>query len=476
MKTSIWMSGALLLAAVRASAAFITWNPAGIGDGSEVSTTGTLLEAWNLGDFNFVSDVEVNGVMFEAVTAAGIDGTYIEGTFNQRWGRTAVYDSTNYAASPAGGLYDALLDGMQGRTAAGGAVTITLSGLEVGKKYELQMFVVDDRPGSLGRSILLNKGRADEFTQAYGGSTNGDGQLITATFTADATTQDFTHEIIKADDTSAGGHMNAIQLRDLSSPEIELRIVSHSGTEIDFEWTSEGGMQYDLVSSSDLSTAAVTWPVYNDGSKTYNEIAASGTGTNTLDDVAALGSTRFFAVLGEPVPPIFFSGFEPDDEPADGGFSATSGDWMRGEPDSANTVLTVDSGNGGSDNCWATNLGDVAGGTNQGYITADVDSILRSPDINLSGVVGAQLSFAAAVDAQATDELEILIKNAADDATLGFPIYPITLPETLGWTDYGPFDLSAGDGSTIYLEFRFKGSNDLYLGLYLDDVTVDLAP
>lgn len=55
-----------------------------------------------------------------------------------------------------------------------------------------------------------------------------------------------------------------------------------------FSWNSKSGKVYDLLSSVDLSS----WSVY----KTYQDITASGTGTNTLDDVPLEGPARFFVI------------------------------------------------------------------------------------------------------------------------------------------------------------------------------------
>jgi hypothetical protein len=78
--------------------------------------------------------------------------------------------------------------------------------------------------------------------------------------------------------------------------------ITITGGALDFEWDSLDGMQYDLLSSTDLATPISTWPPYNDGVTVYENIAASGTGTNTLTGVVKLGPRRFFALAEEPLP------------------------------------------------------------------------------------------------------------------------------------------------------------------------------
>ncbi|MCF7730782.1 MAG: hypothetical protein K9N23_03805 [Akkermansiaceae bacterium] len=188
-----------------------------------------------------------------------------------------------------------------------------------------------------------------------------------------------------------------------------------------------------------------------------------------------LGGPRNFvrAQIPPPPPPLFEEKFDTDD----GGFAAvgTPNDWEWGTPNSDNGFdFILNAGNGGSGNCWGTNLGDGAG--DNGFIDPSANSILRGPDatgtgIDLTGVLGAQLRFAAAVDATGGDTLEVLVKEVGTD-TLLVTITPITLPATKDWAKLGPFDISAAAGKNAYLEFRFHGTDNTYIGLYIDDVVV----
>lgn len=75
--------------------------------------------------------------------------------------------------------------------------------------------------------------------------------------------------------------------------------ISRNGTSYDFSWPCHSGKIYDLLSSTDLSTAPATWAVYDPdgpgGNAPYSGIIATVPG-NVLSAVAPSGSTRFFVV------------------------------------------------------------------------------------------------------------------------------------------------------------------------------------
>lgn len=64
-----------------------------------------------------------------------------------------------------------------------------------------------------------------------------------------------------------------------------------------------------------------------------------------------------------------------------------------------------------------------------------------------------------------------MLREAGTDALLE-TFTPFMVPVSADWANIGPLDLSAADDTAIYLEFRFQGTSDLFIGLYIDDVTV----
>jgi hypothetical protein len=74
--------------------------------------------------------------------------------------------------------------------------------------------------------------------------------------------------------------------------------ISPNGTNFDFEWNSQPGKVYDLVTSTDLTIPIADWPIYNDGETLYENIPAIGT-TTSLAEVPSATARRFFAIREE---------------------------------------------------------------------------------------------------------------------------------------------------------------------------------
>ncbi|MCF7733716.1 MAG: hypothetical protein K9N23_18655, partial [Akkermansiaceae bacterium] len=132
-----------------------------------------------------------------------------------------------------------------------------------------------------------------------GQGSGGVGQFAIGTFTASGSTQSFT--LVGAPGATPA-ILTAIQVRQLSDPAtIQLTITPNASTpgNFDFEWDSQEGKLYDLVSATDLTAAPDTWPVY-----LGNENIPGTAPTNTLTGVPGSGPTRFFAVVEKDLPPL----------------------------------------------------------------------------------------------------------------------------------------------------------------------------
>ena len=79
---------------------------------------------------------------------------------------------------------------------------------------------------------------------------------------------------------------------------IQLRI-AYSYNSLSFEWGSQTGKEYDLLSSIDLAIPISQWEAYSSGGQTYENIVASGSGINQISNVLAFGDVRFFVVVEE---------------------------------------------------------------------------------------------------------------------------------------------------------------------------------
>jgi lysophospholipase L1-like esterase len=84
--------------------------------------------------------------------------------------------------------------------------------------------------------------------------------------------------------------------------------ITRNGANYDFSWPSQSGKVYDLLSSTDLSTAPATWAVYDPdgpgGNDPYGDILATAP-SNLLSAVPASGPVRFFAVREKEAVPAF---------------------------------------------------------------------------------------------------------------------------------------------------------------------------
>jgi hypothetical protein len=231
-----------------------------------------------------------------------------------------------------------------------------------------------------------------------------------------------------------------------------------------------------LLSSIETSTDLLVW------TKDSGAVLVPGAPINDVETVVAtlsadlLTEPKLFVrvVLGHDILAENF-------EAGDGGFtfSSTAGtDWTHGAPTSGsagspNPGGFVDSGNGGSTNCWGTGIG------NPGYYDVPTtDSCLRSPNIDLTGVTGAQLTFAEALDLEGSSTTAVLkLRNAVGDVEI-MTVYTASdsNSSSAAWeaaNGGNPIDLSAGDGQTVYLQWCLSGGSGLdYMGWYIDDVVI----
>ncbi len=140
-------------------------------------------------------------------------------------------------------------------------------------------------------------------------------------------------------------------------------------------------------------------------------------------------------------------------------------------------VLT---GNGGSANCWGTNLAgtNLAGTILAGTILAGTDTSLRSPIINLSGIPGGTtLSFAFALDGDTGNTLEVNVVDATTGNFIANLVPAIEDDDTDTNWETRVVPIPALE-QQVRLVWRFKGLNPGFpiLGAYIDDVVVRANP
>ena len=259
-------------------------------------------------------------------------------------------------------------------------------------------------------------------------------------------------------------------LATLPSETITLEI-SQTGSTLAFSWNSKAGKQYDLVSSTDLSTPVASWAVYDDlVNPPYEEIPSTGALT-TLSGVEKVGTTRFFAIIEEDVPVPLSEDFEGGTSIPAGWVAADNGNetaWEAGPPTNGFPAAAAN-----GSNCAGTNLA--------GDYTADADATLTSPAF-AAPAGGATLSFQRYVDTEGDvgeggpDFGSVRILDADNaDAEIVDGDFPITQIEgfELGWNQLS-FPLPAAAlGKNIKIQFQFvSNGSSQFAGFYIDDVTV----
>jgi hypothetical protein len=178
------IASALLMASSSASAGIITWNTptaiSPVGD-TIVSTTGTLVEALNWGNWAGTGTRTINGVTFTGKGAGGI-------TTNSDFSSITnfAHSSAVYTDGGVGGDFEALLDSFMWRY-PGVSSPVSLSGLTLGSQYMVQFFVSDDRGCCASEMSWFSGGGNESDHVRYDLS-----YAVTGMFTADATTQALT--------------------------------------------------------------------------------------------------------------------------------------------------------------------------------------------------------------------------------------------------------------------------------------------
>lgn len=205
VKTSHALLSLMLLASATAPAATVAFSGANYSDGL-VSTNGTSVSAFNFGaDADIASDPTVVNTVSFATYNPG-DGSVSGFVHNGADGSGANGAGDNTTLTLSGVFHTAGTNGH-----------LQYSGLTIGQQYEVQMVFSDTR-GILTPDLMqiwdtATPGGAADFTTADIATA----QIVTGTFTANASTQDF----YLTQSTGVGdfdGYIGAIQLRAVPEP------------------------------------------------------------------------------------------------------------------------------------------------------------------------------------------------------------------------------------------------------------------
>jgi hypothetical protein len=254
--TSVKLAAVIIavgLTTLTVPAATIDWGVGAqnITGDSDVSTAGTLVDAFGLSTADSAAAITVNGVTFAPYAFPALDyGTYSgqsstslgNYSFSENAGLLTAYDNLGYGSGAISGLssaYGSLLSS-GGSSTYFTTLSLTIGGLTVGQTYQFQWwdnnssFISSPASGvppgyttaTAGNSIGLN---------ANDGSNPGSlGQFAIGTFTADAVTQEIDFDGNPGiDDTLSGATdplINAFQLREITpAPEPSTLALSAMG-------------------------------------------------------------------------------------------------------------------------------------------------------------------------------------------------------------------------------------------------------
>ena len=199
--------------------AAITFTQQGFDAATDLSTAGTLIAAVNLGT---TTAATLNGITFTgnntgSMTAGGVKINFFGSDFIP-YGEGSLYNGTTVTGVDADNLLDTWGYAYHPVQADG---SVDLIGLTVGQTYQVQLLLSDDRGFAAGRTIDVVSGYTPkvpgpgEINQAdFTSRSDSSALLVSGTFTATTSTQSLFIQLV--DFPADAGHINALQLRDIT--------------------------------------------------------------------------------------------------------------------------------------------------------------------------------------------------------------------------------------------------------------------
>jgi len=246
--------------------------------------------------------------------------------------------------------------------------------------------------------------------------------------------------------------------------QIQLKVARINGL-LEFSWNSMTGKQYDLVSSTNLTSSPSTWPVYDDGTTTFQNIPGSDTGNNTLTGVNLSGPERYYAIVEEEAGTLLSENFDATNT-LPPGWTTTGADstaWEIGTPgDTLFGPLSAYS----LPNCAGTNIG--------GDYTGSQDISLITPAISIPPG-GAVLTYRQWRDTEGDgDAASILLLDPENNDLLIEEFISGIEWNDIAWATSDPLLLpDSVKGRKVRIAFRFVSNESdpqSFAGFYLDDV------
>ncbi len=223
------LAGAMLGLIITSShAAVVNWSaPANISADADVSTDGTLVGAFSVGDTG-VASLTVNGVLFQGleVPFSSMSGT--SGNFSLVSEGPSVFISYNTEfgpVTPTAPPFSGLSAGYQTLLGAGAfsdyqtTFNLTISGLIPLQTYQFQWWA--NTSGPAGAAYTVHSAIAGNSVSLNDNSTGVDGglgQFAIGNFVADGTSQTIRFASASPTNTNSSVQLNAFQLRQVPEP------------------------------------------------------------------------------------------------------------------------------------------------------------------------------------------------------------------------------------------------------------------
>ena len=207
--------------------AAISWSGGDITQDNNVSVNGTLVFAINGSETTANTPTTVNGVNFIASNRADA-GAVAQSQSPGNESILTTLGNDNISSFEAGGINSPIGDIIRGGwwgTTSGASASVTLTGLNAGQLYEVQLFSNDARGNRSDAYIsrVDNGAGGTGIDLELNNQPNGDraGDFGIGTFTADSSTQSFNITGILNNSANGGRvQVNAIQLRSLEAPDL----------------------------------------------------------------------------------------------------------------------------------------------------------------------------------------------------------------------------------------------------------------
>jgi len=198
-----------LIVTTGAHGATITFSAADFTNVNQLSTTGTLVEAINFGNAN-APDIELNDVIFEG---AGASSDHLSVESGNAFHNPGVYNpglpnqnTTGLSDTDGNKLLDSSVFGL-----GTGSNLVTLTNLTEDQPYEFQVLLVDDRGGNEEHTMTFSQAGGSDPSVGPLDFTSNIVQIITGSFTADGTTQQF--DIARDDGNNANNAFINVSFR-----------------------------------------------------------------------------------------------------------------------------------------------------------------------------------------------------------------------------------------------------------------------